>query len=276
MKTQLFFGLIGALLLSTGCYIDEIELDLNKGENQRLVIDAWITDLDEQQSVFLHLTTDYLKQETPTTVDNALVSLSVGDQVIDLISRGNGGYDLPGSWKAEEGREYTLRVDHDGEEYIATALLRPKPLVQNVRAEIYDGDDEEENHGDTTAFEVYFDLRDHPGEGDGYFGREYQLGKDPGLIVDEAGWISDDFIDGLLLRDLTLENTYLKGEKIIVEFHSVGKAAADYFTNLDLVRYREGLFDPPPYNIATNISNGAVGFFVMSAVYVEEVGLDQP
>lgn len=265
MKTRITIGLLGLMFLCTGCFKDEIPLDLNEGKNQRLVVDAWITDLDEPQSVFLTLTTAYLKQEEPEVVTDAEVILASDTEEYKLPHLSKGEYRLPVTWKAVEGVEYTLTVRYDKEVYEATSLMRPKPLVQNIRTMSY------EDEIDSSGFELFFDLKDHPGEGDGYFGREFYEQDRYNMIVDEAGWISDDFIDGLLISDLSLGTVYLEGEEFVLEVHSVGKAAADYFTNLDLVRYREGLFDPPPHNIETNLSNGAVGFFVTSAVYQHRV-----
>nr|MBX2816985.1 DUF4249 domain-containing protein [Saprospiraceae bacterium] len=110
--------------------------------------------------------------------------------------------------------------------------------------------------------------------GDGYFAWEYSSRGSSKIIVDQGGWISDEFLDGHLLADLSIGNAYAGQEAVVLEVHSLGKEAVDYFTQLDEARYREGIFDPPPFDIPTNLSNGAVGFFVVSAVFQEKVLID--
>lgn len=249
----------GISIICSSCFNEEIELDLNKSENQKLVVDAWITDLDEQQFVELSLTSNYIGDERGPAVENAEVTLTSAQEQVILEHTEKGIYNLPTTWKAQVGETYTLEILYDDESYIATSTLRPLPDVHNIRYESYEGDT-------TDLYDVYFDFEDIPGEGDGYYAIDYKKNSDQRDIVGNGGWIDDQYTDGIEYKDITATvEDHVKGDTIILEVHSIGKKSTDYLNGVVAEIFRGFIFDPPPVNVKTNLSNGAVGFFIMAS-----------
>jgi len=259
----IFFLLI--IVSFVGCFKERVELDLNSGENVRLAVEAWITDLDEVQTITLTTTSDYLGPIEQPPVTDATVQLSYENETISFAHTRKGIYAAPLNWRAEPEKKYTLNIIYDDEEYTATSFMDPMPIVENVFA----GEWEVEN--DTVKYEVYFSFEDAVGEGNGYYGVDYRK-QEPDWKLTTGGFTNDDFIDGLYFEDVTVtEEFYLLGDTVVLELFSIGTEASDFLFDIQTEVFREGLFDPPPVNIRSNISNGAVGYFLASGAKRVEV-----
>ena len=258
-----------SIIVLTGCFKEEIPLNLNTQENRRLVVDAWITNGSDQQSITLSLTSNYLDKSKEEAVDDAQVKvLNMGEE-IEFMPVGNGTYEAPEDWHGEVGQSYRLVIDHDDQIYTAESTIRPMPELDDIEVvnqSSVEGQD---------SFDIFFAFEDNPGPGDGYFGVDYVKGTIKEDWLDAGDWIDDAFLNGVKLVENTVTSTYfLPGQIAILEVHSIGKEAAVYFTNLDIERYREGLFEPTPVNVRSNIDNGAVGFFITSAVRKYEIAIE--
>ncbi|MBX2814404.1 MAG: DUF4249 domain-containing protein, partial [Saprospiraceae bacterium] len=132
LKTVLILSLF---MTATGCFKDEIPLELNKGSNVRLVVDAWLTDLDIPQIIRLQRTTGYLENVPAPNVSDAEVVVRYADAVVNFAFVGDGTYAAPPDWRLQTGTQYHLEVTHDGTTYRASGLLSDKPEVSNVRLE---------------------------------------------------------------------------------------------------------------------------------------------
>ena len=255
--TKIIIGSIACLILS-GCFKERVDLELNQGENVKLAVEAWISNLDERQSITLSLTADYLDEYKPNFVDDATVSISYDGQEINLTSQGLGVYAMPENWRAETGKNYTLDINYNGTEYTSTSFMRPMPKLENIRSVFY------EERDDVDYYDVFFSFQETEGEGDGYFAVDY-LKEIPEWDMTTGGFTNDQFGDGVYFTDVTVTNDgYEIGDVVILETHSIGIEASDFLLDIINEVYREGLFDPPPVNIRSNISNGAVGYFITS------------
>ncbi len=253
-------GILVVVLFSmSSCFKDRIELELNKNENVRLAVEAWITDLDERQSITLSLTSDYLNVFEPNFVNDAIVSLSFDQETIEFSALGNGVYAAPESWRAKTGKEYTLDIMHDQNAYTSSSLMRAMPVIDNVRAEFY------EERDSIDYYDVYFGFQETPGEGDGYYGVDYKKGTADGDTLIAGGFTNDDFGDGVYYGDVTVtDEGYEIGDTVVLELYSIGVDASNFLLDVITEVFREGVFDPPPVNPRTNISNNALGYFITS------------
>jgi len=259
----IFFLLVMASFV--GCFKERVELDLNSGENVRLAVEAWITDLDEVQTITLTNTSDYLGPVEQPPVTDATVTVTYDNESISFLHKSSGVYAAPLNWRAEPEKEYTLEILHDGKEYTASSFMDHMPEVENVFADVW----KEEN--DTVKYEVYFSFKDAPGEGNGYYGVDYRK-QEPEWKLTKGGFTNDEFIDGLYFEDVTVtEEFYLLGDTVILETFSIGMESSNFLFDIQTEVFREGLFDPPPVNIRSNISNGAVGYFLASGAERVEV-----
>jgi len=256
---------LAACLLLSGCFKERVDLDLNQGENVKLAVEAWITDLDKRQTITLSLTTDFLAEYQPSFVDDAAVSIIYDNQEISFTSQGLGVYAMPENWRAETDKNYTLKINHNDTEYTSTSFMRPMPKLENIRTEFY------EERDSIDYFDIFFSFQETAGEGDGYFAVDYPKGN-PEWDMTTGGFTNDQFGDGVYFSNVTVTNEgYKIGDVVILETHSIGIDASDFLQDILSEVYREGLFDPPPVNIRSNISNGAVGFFITSGAERFEV-----
>lgn len=254
-------ALIGIFILSS-CFKERIELDLNEGNNKKNVITAWITDLDEPQSVLLNYSSDYFDSLSIEYINDAKVSLIDEGVEYDLAFSKDGKYNMPVDWRGAEGSTYTLIVRHDEMEYTATNTMRIMPKIENIYTE-YSEEKFEEDSVDT--YDIYFSFDEEDGEGDGYFGIDFLKGTKGGDTLVNGGFIDDEFIDGEYFDDISLtESIYAIGDTAILEVHSIGRDASRFLQDIIDETFRDGLFDPTPVNVRSNFSNGAVGYFITS------------
>lgn len=262
--------IIFVALIFTSCFTEEIELDLNSGDNQKLAVYAWIDDGDTDQEVALTLTSDYLDSLTKNIVTDAIVTMRSNGQTVEWPHQGDGIYSLPG-WRAVANVEYTLRIEYKEEVYESTSFMKPMPLLENVRSETYDDYSPEKDS--IKYYDVYFDFEETPGEGDGYYGIDYKKGTTDGDTLLLGGFTNDDFVDGIKFTDIGLsqDEEFVLGDTVIVEAYSIGIDASNYLQDVINEVFREGIFDPPPVNVRSNISNGALGYFIASGIQREEI-----
>lgn len=264
MKNLLIIIVLLSCLINIGCFKEQIELDLNSS-NKRLVVDAWISNLEEQQFIELSLTSDYFDSFEPTHVDDASITLSNSTETFDLEAVGNGKFNLPTNWTPIFDEEYKLDIKYNLETYTSSTILRTLPEIENLRYEKVENDS-------LDLYDIYFDFWENQGEGDGYYAIDYKKGTAQGDTLFNGGFTNDDFVDGIYFQDVTVtEEGHALGDTVIVELYSIGKEAADYLEAIGSEVYREGLFDPAPVNISSNISNGALGFFIIGGAQRTEL-----
>lgn len=248
------------ILMMSGCFRERIELDLNTGENKKVVVQAWLTNLDEEQYVKINYSGDYFDSLNVEYIENAQVFIKYDNEAQELIYRDRGRYYAPQGWRAVEGKEYSLEIEHEGNQYTAKEMMRVVPELENLRSILVEIDDDGKE-----IYGLFFDFWETPGEGDGYYGIDYHKGSPLGDTITNGGFINDDFVDGLYLENLSIENFgYSLGDTVILEVHSVGIEATNYLQDIEVEIFREGIFDPTPVNVRSNISNGAVGYFIVS------------
>lgn len=259
------------LLLSlSSCFREEIELDLNSGDNQKLAVFAWIDDGDTDQEIVLSLTSDYFDSLSINYVTTALVQITANNETLEWPHQGKGVYSLPG-WRATAGLEYALSITYEGQTYESSSFMDAMPVLENIKALVSENYEEEEDS--LVYYDVFFDFEDTPGEGDGYYGIDYKKGTTDGDTLFNGGFTNDEFVDGIKFTEITLsddEEFYL-GDTVIVEAYSIGIDASNYLQDVINEVFRGGIFDPPPVNVRSNISNGALGYFIASGIQREEV-----
>jgi len=249
----------------TGCFRERIELDLNQGNNVRLAVEGWITDLDEVQTVILSTSSDYFDTFEQTAVTDATVTLSFDNEEVVMTHTEAGVYEAPENWRAIPEKNYTLTIEYEGEEYTASSYMEDMSPIENPYADIYEIED------DTVYYDIYFSFQETPGEGNGYFGVDYKKGI-PNWNLTTGGFTNDEFLDGLYFEDVSVTGeSYFVGDTVILEVFSIGIEASNFLFDIQSEVFREGLFDPPPVNIRSNISNGALGYFIASGAERAEV-----
>lgn len=257
---RVYILLIMSTLLLSSCFKERIELDLNEG-NKKIVIVAWISTLEEEQSITIHRTVNYLGADTPQAVSEAIVSLSNGSETYDLPEVTAGKYVLPSDWQAIIGSTYELNVLVEDQEFKATHKLFEAPEIVNLR---------QFQSGKKDSIRLYstlFEFTDFPGLGDAYYGVDYLKGSASGDSLQNGSFTDDEFLDGETLEDIELTDSdrrFQIGDTAVVELFSIGQETSTFLTNIDSELYFEGPFAPPPSNVGTNFTGGAIGYFIIS------------
>lgn len=252
----------------TGCFIDQISLDANV-DNKKVAITGWITSVPGDQYISITRSTEIDGTNSIDIIDNVYATISTDDEIIILEQRMDGLYYLPDGWVGEIGETYVLEVSVDDIVYASTEIMQPSPMIGAVILDTVFSSDSLD-----TLFQTMLTFEDLPESDNGYYTRVYTQGND-----------FQDLFSGLLISEMDLldsdapisvsDNLFKSGDTIIIELHSIGAAAIDYLTDI-----REGLpnlgnpFTPAPVNAISNISNGGVGFFIVSGVETVEVILE--
>ncbi len=272
IRTTIYLSI--AVLLSS-CFTERIDLDLN-AENPKLAVDAWIKDFDEPQFITLSRTVNYLGDQQIDYVTEAVVTLSDDSTSYQLTEETDGRYYLPSNWVPRIGDMYVLDILYDGDTYTAAQQLRPCPELENLKSDIYPESDLTNENG--PDYEVFFSFQENEGPGDGYFFKDYKQGSPRADSAVYGGYTDDEFIDGWYVEDVTITGNngyHLLGDTAMIEIHSIGFEAAGYIAEIEAEIFRESPFEAPPANVRTNISNGAVGYFIISSSRREEIIIGQ-
>ncbi len=261
----------------SSCFKERIELDLNTGENKKVVVLAWITTLDEPQFVDLSYTLNYLGKAEPEKISGASVVLSDETQNYTLLekpSEEKGKYFLPDNWTANVGDNYKLKINFEGEEYTSEHQMRPCPDLVNIYSAVI----EEELEGfEEDVYETFISFLENPGTGDAYYAVDYKKGGLQGDTLFNGGYDDDQFIDGLFFEDIGLtdyDRPHLLGDTVVIDFYSIGLETANFLQDIESEIFRGSPFDPPPTNVRTNITGGAVGYFIVSDARREELVIE--
>lgn len=268
-KNILLFASI--LMLTTACE-KIVEIDI-PSEDSRLVIESQITSKMEPWSVYLSLSQPYFDQDPANGVANASVTISGSDGSVENLSNIGGGlFQSDSSLEALVGITYTLTVDFDGVLYEASEEMpnaNPIDLILSYNLP--------ENNGFIEAgYYVFIKGVENPYEGDSYLFNFFvndTLQDDFGFLLenDEFGPVSflnpgidpNDPLSGIpniLPRPFPF--TVEPGDSILVEQRNLTPKYYNYLFDLQSQLNRSGSpFDPPPANLNTNISNGALGYF---------------
>ena len=86
----------------------------------------------------------------------------------------------------------------------------------------------------------------------------------------------DEFVDGNFIGGAEIMYVEaIPGETFKFEQYRITEEAFDFFLAIQFETiYKGGLYDSPPANIPSNVSNGAVGFFVTAGVAKSEVSFE--
>jgi len=300
-KFQYIIPVLFLAVFSFSCE-DVIDIDANFTEAQ-LVVDAWLTDQDTTQTVYLSLSQDYFDNTLPPAVTEAEVILTNNTQgtSFPFTHKSNGAFE----WAPAAGElignvqdEFTLSVRYNGFTYEANSRLVPTTPVDSITYEF-----REEELGQPEGIYAQFYGRDLPGVGNTYWIKTFKNGEflnkpaEMNLSADGTFDLGSG-ADGIIfitpiresinrLPDPDTEDDeevppYKLGDDIRVEIHSLNndafrflQVAQEQMTNGD-----NGIFALPVANSPTNIISleadapKALGFFNMGQASALEITVE--
>jgi len=293
MKIYQTIFILFSILFFSAC-TDVIDVDLEEGTDQ-LVVDAWINNKPETQTIRLRMTSPYFDSAPSPAVLGATVEVTDDNgnifSFVDTKSEGNYSWEpAPGASFGEIGQNYTLRITVNGQEYSSVASMNRIVPIDSLTQKF-----EEAELGDPEGIYTEFFARDPLGLGDCYWIKTFKNGQflnKPGEIniAYDAGFSAGSEVDGLIfippIREATnrlpdtgddaVDNSdvapWAPGDSMYVELHSISVAAFDFLeqARTQMTLGDAGIFAEPLSNVPTNIvspaSGDALGFFCVSAV----------
>ncbi|UTW60980.1 DUF4249 domain-containing protein [bacterium SCSIO 12741] len=267
MKRLIGFLAVLTLVL-TGCQ-ENIDFELNS-EKSRIVVEATLTDSVMKHPVKLTMTTSYYETQSATMVDGATVTITDGTTTWPVIQEGDGLYYTP-EMGIEPSKTYTLRIEKDGEVYEGTDSAPIKVKVDSVVLRLVENPDFETGE-DIPEYSVVLFAQENPGLGDHYLWKYYvkkpdTAWRDMTPRFNDWSYAADDFVDGRSPAEGWEIFGFIDtaeiptGSLVKMEMYSISKEYYEFLSAMSQQTNRGGLFDGPPANIPTNMSNNAIGFF---------------
>jgi hypothetical protein len=285
-------------VVMVGLFLFSCEQVINptlQNANPILVVDAWINNRHETQSIMLTLTQSYFDASQPKGVSGANVlveDLTDGTQYVfaeNASKKGSYEWTPANAAFGKIGNSYKLTVSLNGEQFEATSKMGRVPQIDSITFE-----KDVRSGSDKVRYQGQFWAKDPEGAGDTYWIRATKndsllnLPSEINLAYD-AGFSAGSETDGVeflppIRRGITPDyskktsnpSPYWPGDSVYVEIHSISLAAFNFLNEVVVQTDRPGgfseLFARPLANVSTNIksvnSNGttAVGFFNVGAV----------
>jgi hypothetical protein len=260
------------LLLATlvGCDVP-IELDLQQTPPQ-VTIEALLTDKPDQPFVRVTLSTDFYSEDAADGVPDAVVTLKndVGQSVAFLHYPGTNtdsvGYYLPpAGFAGHIGRIYTLSVVAAGKTFEATDSLKYVTSIDSLayRPNIYAVQDPPP---DGKIYELLIYAKE-PQETKDYYLVKYYRNDSLTYGWETEVYVLDDYGVGESIDGVPSAIWYGMNDKAEIEMYSLTRQGFLFYNDLVIIMNSDGgMFSPPPANPRSNFSNGAPGFFQVSAV----------
>jgi len=267
-KYYILFFLLG--LLTVSCTKD-LDIELDEGD-RRLVVDAWFTTEEKVHEIRLTETAAYFSNEATPLVSGATVQISGGGDVFPFTEVEPGIYQSEPTAHASMGTSYTLAVTYENEFYEATDYCDTVPSLDSmIIIPTYN------NEGVLKRYEFLIWTKELSGYGHYYVWRT--LNNDVYLrdTLSEISIESDEYLgDGLEFEAFPIEsvsaNQVSSGDTLTLEQHNISKQTYDSFLAiLAETEWRGGIFDSPPANIPSNVSNNGLGVFLVSSTESKSV-----
>lgn len=278
---------------------DEIDIDVDPLTEQ-LVVDAWLNNKSEPQTIFLSMSQPYFDNTLPEGVSGATVQVtSSTGQVFDFNEGENGNYIwLPEGDETlgEVGTDYGLQITLDGKNYGSISTMNRVPEIDSLTYEFRD----DETFGPDGIYTEFY-ARDIEGEGDTYWIKTFKngtfLNKPEELnIAFDAGFSAGGNVDGLIFVPPIREGTnrvpdpdteddndvspWAVGDNFRVEIHSINQPVFYFLATAQrqITNGNNGIFSEPVINTTGNIlaedGSEVLGVFNVAAVSEMEVEIE--
>lgn len=179
------------------------------------------------------------------------------------------------AYTPEVGVTYSLSATVDGTTYMAQETLLPVTEIDSLTV-IVNEEERDDPEDEDRFYEVLFYAQEPQDRVDHYLFKFYRNGE---LIKDaeEDIYFGEDEYIGEEIDDLPIAGFYALDDEVLVEMYSITREAFVYYSDLfNLINNDGGMFSPPPANPRTNLTNGALGYFQVSAIETETIIIVEP
>ena len=248
---------VGTVLLAASCQ-KVVTLELQAAA-PRLTVEGNLADDGQPCTVLLSRSVSYTETNTFPAVSGAIITLSDDAGGLEILSETS----TPGQYRGriitgQPGRRYTLRVQADGQTYVAASTL-PAVVVPltGIKAQ---------KSGFGNNIQILPQYLDPAGMRNYYFFRQYRNNR-----MNKALFLqNDEFTDGKAnIRALggqgggggTDADKLIVGDSVRVEMQNVDADVYEYFRTLNQTLQGGGMATASPANPKSNFSGSVLGYF---------------
>ncbi|MEX1240052.1 MAG: DUF4249 domain-containing protein [Cyclobacteriaceae bacterium] len=277
MQRYIKISLLAIALISCE---ETTDLDL-KQTPSKIVIEGLLTDQPGYQSVEISRSTGfYGSGQTPRVLDATVKVTDDAGLEFNFIHNPRNHPDSAGiyipevGFSGEAGRVYTLHVTVDGESYEASDKLLSVAPIDSLKFQINENEqDDPKEEGKFYELLVY--AREPQDEENFYLFRYYR--NDSLIFYNPSDvYYSDDELLAEKIDGVPSPVYYASNDKARLEFYSLTRNGYVFYNDLSTILNNDGggMFGPIPSSPRTNLSNGALGFFQVSAVQEKETYIE--
>lgn len=273
---KIFIFLISIPVLLTSCE-EPYQLKQDAGD-VKIVIEGLLTNDPSLQFVKVSRSADfYSSGHTPRVTDATVTVVDDLGTTIDYVHNPRNhqdslGYYFPvNGFGGELGRTYKLAVNVDGALYEAEDELAPVTPIDSLAVRL----DEEERADPEDAGRFYEVLifATEPQDEDNFYLFKFYRNDTLAYDNDSDIYYSDDKLLAENIDGIPAPSFYAIDDVVRVEAYSLSRQGYVFYNDLSSLINNDsgGMFGPIPATPRTNLSNGALGFFQVSAVAMDDI-----
>lgn len=246
----------------------------------KVVIQGVVTNQPNYQYVKVTMSAGFYDNGPTPRITDATVVVEDGDGVqYNFVHNPNNhpdsaGYYLPAvPFVGVIGKTYTLTVTVDGDDYQATDEMFPVTSIDSLEYQI-NPDEKDDPKEKRKFYEVLMYAKEPKTSEDYYLFKFYR--NDSLKVYDPTDiYFADDKTLGEEINGVPSPVFYEPGDSARVEMYSLSRIGFVFYSDLfNLINNDGGMFSPPPANSRSNLSNGALGFFQVSAVNIAGIKIE--
>ncbi len=258
MTVKKFVILAASLALLSAC-TEKVDVQLGDTE-PKVVIEAYLATETDSSYVKLSRSINYFASGGSPAITDATVEITGNGNTILFNHIADGLYKGPSGYMPDTAVTYTLKVLADGQEYTSVSTLYPMFYVDpQLQFEYRDAS----GFLDAGYAVTYWSSDSRPQE----IHTQFKFGQNDTLFDQEIIFSNTDIVKNELRPFELPFYRPLSGDSVMLEFRSIDPQVAAYLVALaNLNSGAPGPFQTPPANPPTNISGGAIGYFMATDV----------
>lgn len=268
MKNLLYISLL--LLVLTSCE-ETVKLDLDQ-TSTRIVVEGAVTDVPNRQFVKVSESLGFYQTGVTPRITNAVVKIQDDlGHVYNFTHNPSGKEETKGiylpvpDFTGVVGRTYTLTVLLNGITYSAQDKMFRVTPIDSINFKVNDRQKDDPKVAGR-IYEINMWAREPQETKDFYLFKFY---RNDTLTLNSPSdiYVADDEILGEKIDGLSSPVYYSMKDTARFEMYSLSRNAYIYYSDFsNLLNSDGGMFSPQPANPRSNISNGALGIFQVSAI----------
>jgi hypothetical protein len=253
-----------------------IDFDVSEA-NIRLVIDGSVTSEFKQHQVKISKTGSYFSGIRPPVVSGASIQVSDGLTIWNYFEKTDepGTYFSQISFKAEQGKTYSIKVQVEGQEYTASEAMQVGATLDSLDIQQFFKPIPFENAIDSSyTLSVW---GQEVGGQRNYYMWKYKINGSFGRTdsLQNIYFLDDKGIDGAYIPGYPIyyidQKDLISGDTLALYGYTITDEYYQFLRSVLLETYWRGggPWDGPPANIPTNFTNGALGYFWVAPVSIK-------